>query len=106
VISDRQMAPGWGEERRRIWAGARVGYAGYTGYIDENGWQQLGRDGEIVWAFYRGSADYRLFISSADDARFACSCPSRYRPCKHVNALRDRAQGEIPEAPVPFELPG
>ncbi len=95
VIDGRQHEPGTAANRGMYqWAGARRG----VGEIDENGWQQVGRDGEILWARYRGSADYELFVSSTDNARFGCTCPSRYQPCKHVVALALLAQRtEIPQ---------
>lgn len=100
VIEGRQYGVGRAANQAmyRAWSGAPRA----VGQIDEDGWQQTGRDGDIVWARYRGSALYELFVSTTDD-RYACTCPSRYQPCKHVLALRARAQrSEIPEQPSPL----
>jgi hypothetical protein len=102
VIEGRQYGVGRAANvamyRAYQWSGAPRA----VGQIDEDGWQQTGRDGDVVWARYRGSALYELFVSTTDD-RFGCTCPSRYQPCKHVLALRARAQSsEIPEQPSPL----
>lgn len=100
VITGRQSRPGAAAEHRAIYQ--RVGYYGRAaGEIDEDGWQQVGRDGEILWAHYRGTNDYELYVSSTDGSRFGCTCPSRYQPCKHVAALTRLPQRrEIAELPA------
>lgn len=70
--------------------------------IDESCWQQVGRDGEIVWGRYRDSADYEVYLST-DTERYGCTCPDR-QPCKHVDGLVELALREVREAPAPFEI--
>jgi uncharacterized protein (TIGR02996 family) len=85
VVSRRQERPGTASlGRLRRFGGSRFPVA--QDIADPKLWKQSGVDGDVLWAQYRGTEDYELFITR-DLSRFGCTCPSSYQPCKHVVAL-------------------
>ncbi len=49
-------------------------------------WKDLGSSAGALWGVCRGSADYQVRVDLANMG-YACSCPSRKFPCKHVLGL-------------------
>lgn len=49
-------------------------------------WEQVGRSSEALWGMCRGSAVYQVKVDLSN-LGYACSCPSRKFPCKHVLGL-------------------
>jgi uncharacterized protein (TIGR02996 family) len=88
------------EAMQQIRAFAAGRYAAAEEIADPDRWRDAGRSGAIRWARYTaGSEPYELYVT-ADLARYGCSCPSRYQPCKHVVALAAVAvRVELPELP-------
>jgi uncharacterized protein (TIGR02996 family) len=98
IVSLRQERPGTASlGRLRRFGGSRFPVA--QEIADPKLWKRSGVDGDVLWAQYRGTEDYELFISR-DLKRYGCSCPSSYQPCKHVVALALVAEKtELPEKP-------
>ena len=66
-------------------------------------WRQAARWQDTLWGVAIGSqGDYAVYLEPAAK-NFACSCPSRKRPCKHALALllRSAKDGGLPEAEPP-----
>ncbi|MFO1066568.1 MAG: SWIM zinc finger family protein [Pirellulales bacterium] len=66
-------------------------------------WHDLGFSSEALWGICRGSADYQVRIESSSTG-YACSCPSRKFPCKHVLGLmmlRAASPGDVPSTTEP-----
>ncbi len=99
VVSQRQERRGTAAQARlRHFAGSRLAAA--EEIADPKAWRDAGREGELLWAHYRGNADYELYVTRGLDA-YGCSCPSSIRPCKHVVALALVARSvELPERPA------
>jgi hypothetical protein len=73
-------------------------YAAGQAIADPGSWQDARVTGEVRWARYTGTSEYQLYVT-ADLARYGCSCPSAYQPCKHVIALALVAtRGTLPVA--------
>ncbi len=71
--------------------------------LPAQGWSELGRSGGRLWGRCRGS-EARTYevVAELDAAVWACSCPSRTRPCKHVVGLLLRwCDGLVPDGEVP-----
>lgn len=98
VVSQRQERPGSGAlERLRGFAGSRLEAA--EKIADPKAWREAGVEGDLLWARYRGNAEYELFVTRGLDA-YGCTCPSSIQPCKHVVALALVARKvELPERP-------
>jgi uncharacterized protein (TIGR02996 family) len=86
-----QQAAGTARDLRFLrWAGSRLDAA--EEIVDDPAWQALAGDGEVHRAIYTGETAYELYVGVDDLARYNCTCPSRYQPCKHVVALALRAR--------------
>lgn len=98
VVSRRQDRPGTGAHSRlRRFAGSRLQVA--EKIADPKLWRDAGIDGDLLWARYRGTAEYELFVTRGLEG-YGCTCPSSIQPCKHVVALALVAEKtELPRRP-------
>lgn len=70
---------------------------------DNGSWHQLERAGDLTWARFHGTGEYRVALDLSGP-RYRCTCPTATQPCKHALALHLIAVGQ-PSSLAPAAAP-
>jgi hypothetical protein len=88
----------WSRERVLSQAPDRAAARAAAALAQTQVWRDVGADHSVLWGLCtRGSQPYQIVVDLGMAPAYACSCPSRKVPCKHVLALLLRwSAGQVP----------
>jgi len=93
----------WSRERVLSQAPDRAAARAAAALAQTQVWREVGADDSSIWGLCTGGTrPYQIVVDLAPPTAYACSCPSRKVPCKHVLALLLQwSAGQVPPGKPP-----
>jgi SWIM zinc finger len=93
----------WSRERVLSQAPDRASARAAAALAQTQVWREVGADDSNIWGLCTGGTrPYQIVLDLAPPTAYACSCPSRKVPCKHVLALLLQwSAGQVPPGKPP-----
>jgi hypothetical protein len=93
----------WSRERVLSQAPDRASARAAAALAQTQVWRDVGADDSNIWGLCTGgNRPYQIVLDLGPSPAFACSCPSRKVPCKHVLALLLQwSAGQVPPGKPP-----